>query len=118
MKRTPRKMRRKEREALERLWLQLMADLRAIRAPPCEWTLKSTHGPVRVSLWPDLPAVKCRSPAGGRWTFSRPIGAHLPIFVDLVTWLVGVLANPEPWRKERWQNLSLAARSGNTETTR
>ncbi len=99
VKRQPRKMRRREREALERLWTQLMKDLRAIRAPPMEYTLRSTRGPLRVSLWSDLPAVKCRSPAGARWTRSWTIGPHLPIFVDLVTWLCTLLENPEPERK-------------------
>ena len=100
MKRTPRKMRKREREELERLFTQLMRDLAAVRAPPLEWTLRSTRGPLRCSLWSEMPAVKCRSPSGGRWTWSRPIGPALPLFVDLVTWICGLLQNPEPGRKE------------------
>lgn len=98
--RTPRKMRRREREELERLFTQLMADLNGKRAPPCEYTLRSTRGPLRCSLWPELPAIKCRSPGGARWTRSWSIGPALPIYVELVTWLCGILQNPEPKARE------------------
>lgn len=78
MKQPPTKMRKRERVELARLFTQLMRDLGGLPANPCEWTVATEAGPVRVGCIPDVPYFVVRRTDGRRYAHAPPIPTKAP----------------------------------------